>query len=346
MARKREAKAVAAEEAGQPVTARNNYFIAAIHWGAAQWPLEENNARNLADNERKRACYAAYARLADHHVEPVWIPLGEKRLPGWLHLPPGHQGGRLPLVVSLPGMDSFKEGIVQLYGDPMLQRGMAVLALDGPGQYESPVLDIYFTMENWRATGPALFDWIAGRPEIDSGRVGIAGRSFASFFGTILAASDSRFRSCAVSATCHEPGFHTIFEEASPTFKMRFMYMSNFVDEDAFDAFIRDVTWEDDVGRIACPYLCLAGECDELSPLEHTERLVGALKGPKQLVVYEGSRHSIRGPAANNGPHPQTLIADWTEARLRGDPLASERWFVEAGGRVQKTPLRGLAPVP
>ena len=36
---------------------------------------------------------------------------------------------------------------------------------------------------------------------------------------------------------CLEPGGHTIFEEASPTFKKRFMYMSGFTDEAEFDEF-------------------------------------------------------------------------------------------------------------
>src|SRR5438094_9481882 len=43
-ARRREARARAAEEANALVTARDNYFMAAIHWGAAQWPFDENNA--------------------------------------------------------------------------------------------------------------------------------------------------------------------------------------------------------------------------------------------------------------------------------------------------------------
>jgi dienelactone hydrolase len=339
MARKREAKAVSAEEAGYIVTARNNYFIAAIHWGAAQWPIEETNETNLAYNTRKRECYAAYARLSDHRVEPVWIPFGNKALPAWLHLPPGYSGGRIPTVVAIPGMDSFKEVLVHLYGDPFLQRGVAVLALDGPGQYESPLLGINVSMENWRAAGPAVMEWLVRRPEVDPERVGIAGRSFGSFFGTLMAAGESRFRACAVSATCHEPGFHTLFEEASPTFKMRFMFMSGFSDEDAFDRFVRTLTWEGEAEKIHAPYLCLAGEADELSPLVHTERLLSRLGGPRQLVIYQGSRHSIRGPAASNGPHPQSLIADWMEARLRGEALSSERWFVETSGRIVKTPL-------
>ena len=33
-------------------------------------------------------------------------------------------------------------------------------------------------------------------------------------------------------------------------------------------------------------------------------------------------------------------IADWMQARLDGQPFASERWFVEAGGRVVRTPYQ------
>lgn len=344
-ARRRQGKAEAAESAGQNVTARNNYFFAAIHWGAAQWPIEENNAANLAFNRSKRECYAAYARLADHRVEAVHIPLGDKALPAWLHLPPDYSGGRIATVVAIPGMDSFKEGLVSLYGDPLLTRGMAVLALDGPGQYESAVLDIPVSMENWRAAGPAVMDWLVARPEVDPQRIGISGRSFGSFFGTILAASEPRFAACAVASVCHEPGFQTIFEEASPTFKMRFMYMAGFVDEDAFDDFRRTLTWEGDAERIAMPYLCLAGEHDDLSPLEHTERLIASLPGPKQLVIYQGSRHSVGGgPAAANGPHPASLTADWLAARFAGEPLASERCFVETNGKVVRTALSSDRP--
>jgi dienelactone hydrolase len=339
MAKKREARARAAEEAGATVTARNNYFFAAIHWGAAQWPIEANDETNLAYNASKRACYAAYTRLADHHVEAVWIPFGETALPGWLHLPPGYSGGRLPTIIAIPGMDSFKECLVQLYGDPLLQRGFAVLALDGPGQYESAVLDIPVSMENWRAAGPAICDWLARRPEVDETRIGLTGRSFGAFFGTILTANEPRIRACAVGAACHEPGFHTIFEEASPTFKMRYMYMAGIVDEDAFDEFRKTLTWEADAGRVGVPFLCLVGEADELSPIHHTEAMMARMTGPKHLIVYQNSRHSIRGPAASNGPHPQTTLVDWIAARLAGEPMESEKWFVETSGRIVKTPM-------
>ena len=161
VARRREARAQAAEKDQDLVTARESYFMASIHWAAAQWPIDENDEQNRSYNQRKRECYTKYAELADHHVEAAWIPLPSgQALPAWFHLPPSYRGGRIPVVVSIPGMDSFKEMSVALYGDRWLSRGMAVLAVDGPGQYESPVLGIYFSMPAWMATGTAVADWL------------------------------------------------------------------------------------------------------------------------------------------------------------------------------------------
>ena len=339
-ARRREAKAKAAEEAEEQVTARENYCIATMFWAAAQWPIDENNEKNKFYNQRKRECYTKYAKLADHRVEEVWIPLeGGKSLPAWFHLPPGYQGGRIPVVISIPGMDSFKEMGVAMYGDRWLNRGIAVLAIDGPGQYESAVLDIYFSMRAWAATGKAAVDWLIKRQETDPGRIGIYGSSFGSFFATIAAANEPRIRAVAVSATCFEPGFHTIFEEASPTFKMRFMYMSGFTDENKFDEFRKSMTWEGHAEKIRMPYLCVAGEADELSPMQYTEKLMKTLQGPKRLVVYQDSRHAVAGVAATSlGPNSATLVADWMLAALNGKSFPSERWYVDATGRVAKTP--------
>ena len=294
VARRREAKAKAAEEVDRKVTARDNYFMAAVHWGAAQWPYDENNETNIAYNNKKRECYAKYAALADHHVEPVWVPFRDKAIPAWFHLPPGYAGGRIPAVIAVPGMDSFKEISVALYGDRFLNRGIAVLAIDGPGQYEAPMIGVYFSVENWMAAGKPLVDWLSSRAEIDAERIGCSGTSFGTFFGTILTAHEPRIRAFAAMSVCHEPGCHTIFQEASPTFKKRFMYMSGITDESEFDRFRKTITWEGHAEKIRAPYLVVAGECEELSPVEHSERLVKTVKGPKQMVVYQESRHHSR----------------------------------------------------
>ena len=64
------------------MTARDNYFMAAIQWAAAQWPYDQNDETNIAFNNKKRECFTRYAALADHHVEPAWIPFQGKAIPG------------------------------------------------------------------------------------------------------------------------------------------------------------------------------------------------------------------------------------------------------------------------
>ena len=340
VARRREAKAKAAEEAGHMVTARDNYFMSAVHWGAAQWPYDQNDETNVSYNNKKRECFTKYAALADHHVEAVWIPFQGSAIPAWLHLPPNYKGGKIPVVISIPGMDSLKEVMVALYGDRWLNRGVAVLAIDGPGQYEAPMLGVYFSTDNWAKVGKPIVDWLEKRPEIDAKRIGVNGLSFGTFFGTIMTANEPRIAAISVMSVCHEPGCHTIFQEASPTFKKRFMYMSGIVDEAKFDEFRKTITWEGHTEKIKVPYLCVAGEFDELSPIHNSERLVASLNGPKQMVVYQESRHSVGNvPAANLGPFPPILAADWLTARLNGKPMANEKWFIRSNGQIDKTPL-------
>jgi dipeptidyl aminopeptidase/acylaminoacyl peptidase len=337
-ARRKEIAARAAEGEGHTVSARDNYFIAAVFWAASQWPLHSNSERNLANNAHKRDCFAGYAKHSDHRVEAAWIKLpGGKSFPGWFHLPYGYRRGRVPAIVSIPGMDGFKESNVALAGDRWLSRGVAVLVIDGPGQYESATLGLYASVPAWKAAGKAAYEWLRKRPEIEAECIGLLGNSFGSFFATVAAAWEPRFRAVAVSSICLEPGCRTIFEEASPTFKRRFMYMAGIDDERKFDRWRLGLTWKGHARRIRAPYLCVAGERDELCPLIWAERMLNELRGPKQLVVYQESRHAVGNvPAAVLGPNPPALVADWMLDRLRGQPMPSSRWFVESSGNVVK----------
>jgi fermentation-respiration switch protein FrsA (DUF1100 family) len=156
----------------------------------------------------------------------------------------------------------------------------------------------------------------------------------------VLMSDEPRYKAGSVVGTCYEPGGHTIFEEASPTFKRRFMFMSGITDEAEFDKFRKSLDWKDYAGKIKTPFQVFAGEADELCPLPYSEDFVKALGGPKQIVIYQDSRHSIGGvPSVANGPEPRTYQPEWMMARLAGKPMPSERWFVEASGRIVKTPL-------
>jgi hypothetical protein len=139
-------------------------------------------------------------------------------------------------------MDGFKERSVGLK-DGWMERGYAVLAFEGPGYWEPPLRGLYVDVAGWTEAAKTVADWLANRPEVDATKIGMTGSSFGSFFTAIMMAADGRFKACAVTGTCYEPGGETIFNEASPTFKKRFMFMSGITDEREFDDFRTTIDW-------------------------------------------------------------------------------------------------------
>jgi len=152
-----------------------------------------------------------------------------------------------------------------------------------------------------------------------------------SYWGLRVAAAEPRFKACAVSGVCVEPGQYTIFNTASPTFKLNYMYMSGYDDEAAFDEFAKTLTLKGVASKITCPYLVVAGEDDELCPIKFVYEFMEEIRSPKVLIVYEGEKHSIRNPRA------RTLIVDWLTDRLQGKPFKSEKIYVEMSGKEVRT---------
>jgi dipeptidyl aminopeptidase/acylaminoacyl peptidase len=237
-------------------------------------------------------------------------------------------------------MDSFKEHLVAMYGDRYLERGIARLTFDGPGQGESLTLGLWVTVDNMAAAGRAAVDWARGHEGIDAGRIGLAGVSFGSFWATQIAAATDALAGCATVMAMHEPGMGTLFDEASPTFKARFMYLSGFDGEAAFDAFAPTLTLDDVAPQVTCPYLAVVGEQDDLSPIAHTWRLLERISGPTELVLYQGEKHGIAaGPAAALGPNRDDVVVEWFADRFAGVPASERLRYVDQTGRVSEQPL-------
>ena len=180
----------------------------------------------MAWAESKRDCYDRYIRFADHPIERVDLTVPGGKQAALLHLP--HQpapGERFPCILYQPGMDGVKEDN-PLMGDPLLQRGLAILSIDGPGQGETRERGITCTASNCEDGAKAAYAYLKTRPEIDGDRMAIYGSSMGSYWGTRMAAAEPGFKACAVVGVCMEPTQYTIFNTAAPTFKLNYMYMS------------------------------------------------------------------------------------------------------------------------
>ena len=329
-----------AEERGHLVTAREEYFAAAILLTVPAWAITEDDAWLRRIYDRMNANYAAWMKYAPHRVERIELPFGSGRFPAYFHLPRGYQGGRLPTVLYVGGMDTRKELVIAQYGERLLERGFAVLAVDGPGRGESPLLGAHVTEDNWIQAGEIVMRFLLERPEVDPERIVGIGQSFGSYWLTQVAATQPRLKGCAVVLCSHEPGCFTIFEQACPSFKHRYMWMANLQDEQAFDRMTVKMDLRPMMEKVKMPWLNVIGEHDELSPIRHTFELAAKCGGPSPIVVYQNERHALSGSSTASmlGPKYATLIADWLWDRVNGRPAEEYLEYVLTDGRVERRP--------
>ena len=327
-AARREEQGQQAETAGRLSEARAHYYIAACFYTNAMWAIyEDGNPERLRWQERKRACYDKFIEYAGRPIERVELPYEGKKIQAILHLPPQRKATeKVPCILYIPGMDGVKEDN-PANGDPFLERGFAVLAMDGPGQGETREAGIKCTAENYADAGRLACDYLTQRPEIDAERLGVMGSSMGSYWAPRVVAAEKRFKACAVSGVCMEPGQYAIFNMSSPTFKLNYMYMSGYDDEAAFDDFCKTLSLRGVTAKITCPYMVVAGEDDEHCDMKFVYELMREIPAPKLLYVFEGERHSIRNPRS------RPLLVNWLTDALLGKPFKSEIVRVETSGK-------------
>ena len=327
-AARREQQGREAEAAGHFAEARDHYYIASCFYTNAMWAIyEDGNSHRVYWQERKRACYDKFTEFAGRPIERVELPYEGKKIQAILHLPPARKAGeKVPCVMYIPGMDGVKEDNPAT-GDPFIERGFAVLAIDGPGQGETREGGIKCTASNYADAGKLACDYLVKRSEIDAGRIGVMGSSMGSYWAPRVVAEEKRFKACAVSGVCMEPGQYAIFNMSSPTFKLNYMYMSGYDDEAAFDEFARTLTLKGITSKISCPYMVVAGEDDEHCDMKFVYELMSEIPAPKLLYAFEGERHSIRNPRA------RSLVVNWLIDTLLDKPFKSEIVRVETTGK-------------
>lgn len=180
------------------------------------------------------------------------------------------------------------------------------------------------TENNFITAGKAAMDYLLTRREVDSDKIGIAGFSMGTFWIIQIAAHDHRYKAAAGAFVCHESGMHTIFNLAIPIFRDRYMWMAGYDDEDKFDDFARKLSLEGLGARIKSPYLIVAGEDGELSPIRYSYKLYDEINAQKAIVVYKGEGHGV-----SDSVDVSTYIADWMKDRFDGKPLQSLRIYME-----------------
>jgi pimeloyl-ACP methyl ester carboxylesterase len=331
-ARNLEELARRAETAGHLETARELFWRAADTYREAQHAIfEDDNPEKIYLHGKLLECYDKVIQYASYPIELVEIPFEGTFIQALFHMVPG--ASRLPTILFCPGMDMTKEKFLSPLRHPFVERGLNCLQIDGPGQGTSNMRKIRVGVDTYERAASAAIDFLSGRPEVDSKRIGVSGYSMGSYWGMRVAAVDPRVGAVATAAACYGPKT-AIFEEASPRFKQVFMYMAGIDNEDEFDALAAQMTLDAHAPRITCPSLMVAGEYDPLAHLEDVEAVFERIPGPKELWVVEDDFHMPQFIDNFGGIDIFGYLADWLLDALNGRLPAdmSRRVLVRKGG--------------
>ena len=294
--------------AGHKVTAAQHYHRAALYYGRAQHLIPvKGSAKKNGYHAQVVENYDKLIELLNGEVTRMVIPFENgKNLYALFHKAPGD--GPKPTVLYLPGMDAIKEDSPNPYNNEFTRRGMNICVMDGPGQGECNINEVWQEVGNYARAGKTVIDEIIKRDDVDADKIAVFGTSMGSRYSVEIGAYDDRVKA-VVGQMANVGPTDVIFNQAQPNFKRIYMYMTDIQDEDEFDAFAdeMDENFRNCGETLSCAYLLVAGEMDELTPPEDVHAWMDRLNCPKELWMYEDVFHPMGEVAGDIYPG----IADW-----------------------------------
>ncbi|MDO3650628.1 alpha/beta hydrolase family protein [Nocardia mangyaensis] len=193
-------------------------------------------------------------------------------------------------VVIVPGLDSSKEEF-HLLADALVRRGVAVFAMNGPGQ------GAQVATSTMSADYPAVISAAIDALGVD--RVGVVGLSLGGYYAAAAAARDPRI---TVAATVSGP--HHLDWTALPE-PIRELMARRAGSVDAAEAFAATVDLSDTAPHITCPLLVVDGADDRIPGVTNGEPLARLAPRGRYLSI-PGGDHLI----GNNQSAWMPTVAD------------------------------------
>ena len=293
-----------AEDAGRRRTAGEAFVRAALCFHFAKYVWVVQPERNRETTIRARDALREAQRLLDPSTERIEAPLDGGAVFGNLRRPAGPE--RPPLVLLIPGLDSTKEEFFN-FERVFLERGLATLSLDGPGQgeagFELPIRPDY------EVAVSAILDALTGRGDVDLARVGAAGVSLGGYYAPSAAAFEPRLR--AVAGVSGPRNLGELWDDLPLLTRESFVHYSRSADLESGRQRALQLDLAGVAGHIAQPLLVVTGKLDRLIPWEST-KLVADEAPDSTFVLYEEGNHVCNNVAYRYRP----LLADWLAERL------------------------------
>ncbi|SHG15611.1 S9 family peptidase [Vibrio gazogenes] len=294
--------------AGHQLSACRFSYKAAALYRIAHYGLLEFDEEKAALYQKELDIFSRALALDNRFsAERTEIPYKNGQLVGWL-MKPLNCSDDVPVVIATGGITGFKEEVHYVITH-FLERGIAVLNIDGPGQGETFYqYNISVEPESEQAH-EVMIDYLLNRDDVgnDIALYGLC-------MGGLLMARTAAVHQDKVKAIISMGGGYELSSciKEHPQFEAVFAYRGNIAIADVHP-FIDRFAMNTLSTTIDCPLLIIHNRPDFLIPSSNVKRIYEeATTTDKQQVFFKGAEHN----AHNANAEACALAADWLVERL------------------------------
>jgi dienelactone hydrolase len=183
---------------GHVQTAKNCWLRAADYYRQAEFWLGPHEPRRLATFELMEACSKKFIAQLNPVGEVVDVPYenGVSLCAYFVRAP--FDTGRQPCLISMGGLDSIKDEMWFMQAHGMLQRGISVLMIDGPGQGGTLRRHKVPTRHDYEVPIGRCIDYLLTRDDVEAKRIAVCGSSLGGYYAARAGCYEHRL-SAAIS---------------------------------------------------------------------------------------------------------------------------------------------------
>ena len=310
-----------AKEAGHVRTAMNCWLRAANYYRHAEFWLPPNDPRRLETFTQCEEMSHRFLACLNPPGEVLEIPYenGKCLYAYFVRSPFG--GRKQPVLMACGGLDSFKDELWFMVGRGAVQRGIAVLMFDGPGQGGTLRRHGIPTRYDWEVPVGYCIDYLATRDDVDMKRIALSGSSLGGYYAARAGCYEPRLAACIShggNANVYE-NYLRRDEDHEMAYQIKWVYGPKSMAEVREKA--KPFQIGDGFSKMKCPYLIVHGAHD----VNGVERARKAYESAKSQGVNATLRYvTAEETGADHCQHDnptigQEIMLDWLADIFRID---------------------------
>ncbi|GLU45196.1 S9 family peptidase [Allomuricauda sp. NBRC 101325] len=284
------------EDKSHFVSARRTFLRAFNYLRTAEFFMKLGDDRKLPTYIKARDAFLRAINYFDEKPIQIEVPFEDSFLPGYLFKPQGVENP--PVMIMFGGLDSLAEELYFGIGQHLNERGIALLAVDGPGQGAALRLNHIHSRHDFNVAGTAVLDYIIENlsDEVDVDRVGVGAVSMGGYMAARCAAFEPRFKVCMVYGAVWS--YYDVWAGRPDTHPLAEIVMHIMGEDNMADTRIKleGYTLANGIAeKISMPTFIMHGEDDKQNFVEHAYNLEKHLTCDHAMKIVpkgqSGSQH-------------------------------------------------------